>query len=176
MRLASWTEGNSQRCRQPSRNTPVKALVTPVLPRAARINEVWIDRLRSQPSRDWLCNKLWAIVTLHIGRSATLGKEPLEHLDHIGRCYRPGTGNGQALARVFIEHRQAFQPSPIGRLVVDKIIAPDVMGIRSPRRGGRAHTAKAVSYACASLPGAPPAAVDGGRSRDLPSSVRPSAG
>jgi hypothetical protein len=49
-------------------------------------------------------------------------KETLQHMDHISRCDRPGIVDGQAFACVFIEYRQAFEPSPIGSLIVDKII------------------------------------------------------
>jgi hypothetical protein len=57
-----------------------------------------------------------------------------ETLDHISRCGRPGTVDGQALACVCIEYRQAFEPSPIGSLIVDKIIAPDMIGVCGPGR------------------------------------------
>src|SRR2546423_14429889 len=46
--------------------------------------------------------------------------------------------DGQALTGVLIEHRQALQPPSIGGLIVDKVIAPDMMRIRRPRWGGRA--------------------------------------
>lgn len=46
--------------------------------------------------------------------------------------------DGQALPRVFIEDRQALQPPSIGGLVMDKVIAPDMMGMRRMGWRGRA--------------------------------------
>src|SRR5688572_16951494 len=135
------TPGFLDRSKQPAiqaaiAKDAVKALVMPVLPRAARSNEVRLDMMRAQPRRDLLRNKLWAIVTLHIGRSPTLCKETLEHLDHIPRGDRPGAGDGQPLTRILVEHRQAFQPSPIDGLIVDEVIAPDMIRIRCAGRRG----------------------------------------
>src|SRR5262249_16599706 len=44
----------------------------------------------------------------------------------------------QALTRVFIEDGEALQPPPILGLVMDEVIAPDMVGILSPYRCRRA--------------------------------------
>lgn len=92
----------------------------PVLPRAARINEVRLNVMRPLPGRDLLRNKLLTMIALDIHRSTTLDKQPLEYLDDIACRDRPGAMNGQALTGVLIQHRQAVQPPPVERLVVDK--------------------------------------------------------
>ncbi len=67
-----------------------------------------------------------------------MGTYPLQHLDDISRCHRPRTVDGQALTGIRIEHRQTLPPPPICRLVMDAILAPDMMGMRCLGWGGRA--------------------------------------
>jgi hypothetical protein len=105
----------------------VKALVVPVRPRPPRLNAV---------GRALLGHERWAIVTLPIVRGTTLGQQPLQHADDLTRCDRPGTIHAQALPGICIHHGQALQPPSIAGLVVYNIIAPDMIGVRSPRRGG----------------------------------------
>ena len=102
-----------------------------------------IDMLRLQPTRDPLCDELRTVITFDVHRSATLRKQPPQHLDNLLCRDRASTVDSQALPRVFIENCQALQPSSIGGLVMDKVIAPDMIGMRRPgwRRRACAHGA-----------------------------------
>ena len=105
-----------------------------------------IDMLRLQPTRDPLCDELRTVITFDIHRSATLRKQPPQHLDNILCRDRASTVDSQALPRVFIENCQALQPSSIGSLVMDKVIAPDMIRMRRTGRRGRAR-AHGASFA-----------------------------
>jgi hypothetical protein len=79
------------RCQQPAieasiAKDPVKALVMPVLPWAARLNKVRINMLRMPPGYDPGCHELRTVVTLDVDWSATVGKQPLQDLDDLIGC------------------------------------------------------------------------------------------
>jgi hypothetical protein len=89
------------------------------------------------PVRDLVCDELRAMVTFHIPRSAALGEQPLEHPSDITRRDRPGAVNGQPFTGRLIQPGQALPPPPIGALVVDQLVAPDLVGMRGPGRHRR---------------------------------------
>ena len=97
-----------------------------------------LDPLLAQPGRHPLCDEFRTIIAFNIHRSATLRKQPLQHLDDILGCNRSSIVDGQPLTGVFIQKREALQPPSIRGLVMDEIIAPDMLGIRRPRWSGRA--------------------------------------
>jgi hypothetical protein len=109
-----------------------------VLPRAPRRNKMSGDTLLAQPRRDPLRNELRTIITLHIDWSATLGKPPLQDLHHLIGGNRPGAEDSQPLPRVLVQHRQALQAPPIRGRVMNKVIAPNMVGMRRPSRRGSA--------------------------------------
>jgi hypothetical protein len=96
---------------------------------------VRIDMLLAQPGRHSLCDEFRTIITFDIHRSAMLRKQLPQHLDDIRRRDRAGTGDLQGRSCIFIDDGEALQPSSIGSLVMDKVIAPDMIGMR--RTGGR---------------------------------------
>src|SRR5262249_35517108 len=116
----------------------VKALVMSILPRAPRLNKVCIHMMRVQPGRHPLSNALWTVVTLHVAWRPVLSKQSLQDLDDILGCDRPSTIDSKPLSARLIQDRQALQPPSIGGLVMDKVIAPDMMRIRRTGRHGRA--------------------------------------
>jgi hypothetical protein len=136
------TPGLLDRAEEPALQAPIakhaiETLVMAVLPRTAGINTLGIDILRVPPRRDLRSNTLWTMVTLHLVRVATLGTSPLVRVADIACRDRPGTVESHALTRVFIQYRQALQPPPINGLVVDQIIAPDMVRGLCPGRRGR---------------------------------------
>src|SRR5262245_23412522 len=113
----------------------VKALVMPVLPRTPRGHKGRIAMLLAPPGRHALCDACRTMLTFDIQRSAMVRQQPPQPLDDICRCDRAGTEALQARSRVFINAGEALQPSSIGRLGMDQVIAPDMLGMR--RTGGR---------------------------------------
>ena len=67
-----------------------------------------------------------------------LSKQPLQDLDDPIGWERPSTGDGEPLSGVLVQDRQALQPPSIGGLGIDKVIAPDMIGIRRTGWRGRA--------------------------------------
>lgn len=62
--------------------------------------------------------------------------EPREHLDHAARADAAGNIDGQALAGVLIDPREALQLLAVGTGVEDKVIGPDLVraaGSQRPR-------------------------------------------
>jgi hypothetical protein len=113
---------------------PVDARVRPALPWAARFNAGGGTRVGPPPVRALWRAELRAIVPSHLARRAALGEQPLEPPDDLPRRDRPGAVKRQPFPGVRIQHRQAFQPPPLGGRVVDNVVAPDLGGRRCPGR------------------------------------------
>lgn len=110
----------------------------PILPRAPRRNKVHFDMLGMPPRRDPLRHALRTIITLHRDWSATVGRQSLQDFRHLLGGHRPGAEESQPLPHVLIQHRQALQSPPIRGLIMNKGLAPDMMGMHCTGRRGRA--------------------------------------
>jgi hypothetical protein len=91
----------------------------------------------TQPVRDLGRDALRTIVTFHRPRRAALSEPLREPLDDVTRRERAGAVTGQPFTGLLIQPRQAVQPSSLGGGVVDKIVAPDMVGMRRPGRHSR---------------------------------------
>jgi hypothetical protein len=114
---------------------PVKARVLSGLPGASRGNNLCLKLRRLQPRRDPLRHACRPVSTFARRRSPTVAAPARQSRDDIRRSDRAGPGDGQALPRVFVTHRQALQPPAIGGLGLHNVRAPDRRRRGCPRRG-----------------------------------------
>ena len=115
----------------------VEAFVVGVLPRAARVDVVRSHRTLRQPALDALGNELGSIVAAQTIRLAVLSDQLVEDTNNIGRRQTPRTANGQALARKLVDHRQTLQRPTIDRLILDEVVAPDMVRMLGSMHPGR---------------------------------------
>ena len=136
---------------------PVERFVGAILPRLAGVDERGFDLRRLQPAQDGAARRT-------PGRCRTAGTgrpvdahELRQHLDHAARSNAAGHVDRQALAREFVDDRQALQRPPIGAGIEDEVVRPDVIRSRSAATGGAGWWRRAGA-AAAGAPAAPPGA------------------
>src|SRR4051812_39148125 len=106
----------------------VERLAVGVLPRAPRGD---VQRLRptsGQPAPDRLGDELRPVVAPDELRLASDLEQVLQGRYHTLGIHAPLDLDRQAFPGELIDHRQQLQAPPVGRLVVDEVVAPDVVG------------------------------------------------
>src|SRR3954468_10057738 len=110
----------------------VERLAVGVLPRAPRGD---VQRLRpttGQPATHRLGDELRPVVAADVIGHAPHLEEVLQRRYHILGGQAPLDLDRQAFPRELVHHRQQLQAPPVGRLVVDEVIAPDVVRALGP--------------------------------------------
>jgi len=107
---------------------PVEALIGPVLPGFARVDERGVDAFLGELVEDRMADEFRAVVRAQVARRTMLGHEAREHFDHTGRADRAGDVDRECLAGELIDHGQALDLLAVGAGVEHEVVGPDVVG------------------------------------------------
>jgi hypothetical protein len=106
----------------------VEALVGPVLPALAGIDENGLDLVLSQPAQHGQSEELRPVVAANERRDAALTPQVRQDFDDTGRTDRPGHVDGQTLADELDDDRQALQLLAVRTGVEYEVVGLDMEG------------------------------------------------
>jgi len=100
-----------------------------VLPGTAGINEANLDEPIFDPLLNLLCYELRAVITLHSRRRSVKLNQLIKNAYHIHRSQIPCTLDPKRTPCEFVDYRKESKRLPVGCLVRDKVVAPNVVRI-----------------------------------------------
>jgi hypothetical protein len=92
----------------------VKAFISAVLPRFARVDVGGVDGFAGEPFEDSLADEFGAIVGAQMGRRTVDADQPAKHFDDAPRTDGACHINGQAFAGELVDQRQALELLAVG--------------------------------------------------------------
>jgi len=110
----------------------IEALVVAVLPRLTGVDQGGIDLSFSEPRQDSIANEFRTVVRTQEHRCPVHADQTGEHVNDAGGADTACDIDGEALAREFVDHGEAFDLLSVGAGVVNEIVGPHL--IRTHRR------------------------------------------
>lgn len=86
-----------------------------------------------QPVPDSRGREFAAVIATYISRTSPLNEQPGKYVDDTRMPPAPPGDTGQAFPRILVNNVQPADPPPVGQLVLDKIIAPDLVPVFGPQ-------------------------------------------